>query len=83
MFFQSNIEGQSGMTYPIFPVLIENAKNIGEIKYNIKAALVAYNQNASNSCCFSSLASTFTASGENNSARDILMRIEEYVHLSI
>ena len=27
--FQSNIEGQYGLTYPIFPVPIGNAKNTG------------------------------------------------------
>ena len=44
---------------------------------NFQAPPVVYHNNASNSCCFSSLASEFTASGENNSARDITILIEE------
>ena len=44
--FQSNIEGKSGLTYPIFPVLIGNVKEIGEIEYDIQDPLVAYHNNA-------------------------------------
>ena len=39
-----------------------------------------YHQNASDSCYFSSLAYVFTASGEKNSARDIVMWIDESLH---
>ena len=38
--FQTNIEVQSGIKYPIFPVPIENEKETGEIEYDIKAPLV-------------------------------------------
>ena len=62
--FQTNIECQYGITYAIFPVPIGNAKETGEIKYDLQAPIVEYHQNASNNCCFSSLASAFTASGE-------------------
>ena len=48
--FQTNIEGQYGITYPIFLVLIGNAKETGEIERNIQATMVAYHQNASKSC---------------------------------
>ena len=41
---------------------------------------MAYNQNDSNTCCFSSLTSDFTAPGERNSEREIAMQIEEYLH---
>ena len=41
---------------------------------------MAYHYNASNSCCFSSLASAFTALVEKNAARDIVMLIEESLH---
>ena len=75
--FQINIEVQAEIIYHIFSVTIGNAKETGELEYNIQAPLVAYHHNASNSCCFSSLASEFTASGENNSARAIGIRIEE------
>ena len=59
--FQTNVEGRSGIICPIFPVPILNAKETGEIEYYIQDLLVSYNQNASNSCCFSNLASEFTA----------------------
>ena len=61
--FQTNIEVKSGITYPVFTVPIGNSKEKGEIEYNLQDPLVAYNQNASNNCCFSSLAYVFTASG--------------------
>ena len=35
-----------------------------------------YHQNASDSCYFSSLAYVFTASGENNATRGIVMKTE-------
>ena len=73
--FQTNIEGQAGLTYPIFPVPIGNTKETGEKEYDLKSPLMVFHQNASNICCFSSLASAFISSGENNAARDILMRI--------
>ena len=75
--FIINIEGQSGITYPLFTVPIRNEKEIGEIEYNFQDPLVVYHKNASNTCCFSSLTSAFTASGERNSAREIVMIIEE------
>ena len=75
--FQKNIEGQSGITYPTFTVIIGNAKEKGEIEYELQASLVAYHQNFSNGFCFSSLESAFTVSGENNAARAIEMKIWE------
>ena len=61
--FQTNNEGQSGITYHIFTVPIGNSKEAGEIDYDIRNPLVAYHNNASNTCCFSILASVFAASG--------------------
>ena len=75
--FQTNIEGQSGIKYPIFPVPIGYAKETGKIEYDLKAPLVAYHHNSSNISCFSSLVSAFTASGESKYARDIEIRTEE------
>ena len=46
--FQINIQGQSGLKYPIFPVTIVNTKETGEIEYDIQYPLVSYHQNASN-----------------------------------
>ena len=43
--FHINIEGQSGLTYHIFPVPIGNVKNTGEIEYNLKTKLVIYHKN--------------------------------------
>ena len=75
--FETNIEDQAGITYYIFTVPIGNAKERGKIEYKIQAPLVAYYQNASNSCCLSSLSYSFTASGEEKYTRDIEMRIQE------
>ena len=57
-----------------FLFLLEMWKK-GEIEYDHEAPLAEYNQNSSNDCCFSGSASEFTASGENNAARDIAMLI--------
>ena len=61
--FQTNIEGQSVITYPIFPIPLGNAKETGESEYYLQAPLVTYHQTASDSYRFSSLAYEFTASG--------------------
>ena len=78
--FQTNIEGQSVITYPIFTVPIRNAKETGEIEYDLQAPIVAYHQNASNNCYFISLAYVFTASGEINAASKIALIIEESLY---
>ena len=78
--FQTIIEGQSGITYLIFPVTFVNVKETGEIEYALHDPLVAYYQKDSNFCCFSSLASTFTASGEKNAVRKIARQIEKSLH---
>ena len=78
--FQTNIEGQSGITDPIFPVTIGNTKETGEIEDNLQDPLVAYHHNDSNTCCLSSLAYAFTASGKRNDARAISMQIEESLY---
>ena len=61
--FQTNIEGQAGLTYPIFPYRIVNVRETGKIEYYLQDPLVAYHQNSSNRCCLSSLAPAFTTSG--------------------
>ena len=48
-----------------------------KLRYHIIYPTLDYYQNDSNSFYFSNLASAFTASGESNSAMDIVMRIEE------
>ena len=78
--FQTNTEGQTGIKYPIFIVTIGNTKETGHIEYNLQDPLVVYHQNDSNICCVSSLASSFTASGENNAARAIKILIEESLY---
>ena len=70
---QTNIEGQSGLTYPIFPVPFRNSKETDEIEYDLKSPLVAYHYNASNSCCFVSLAYALNNSAEKNATRSITM----------
>ena len=75
--FQTNVEVQDGIKYPIFPVPIGNSRETGEIEYDIQAPLVKYHHNASNIYVFSSVLSSFTASGENNSVKTIKTRIKE------
>ena len=75
--FQRNTEVQYESKYPTFIVPIGNKKETYEIEYDPKSPLVEYHQNNSDSCCFSSLESVFTASGENNTARDIATLIVE------
>ena len=50
------------------------------MEFRPKAPHLKYYQNYSNSCFFVSLSYTFIASGENNSARSVVMRIEEWLH---
>ena len=78
--FQTNIEVQYGIIYPIYTVRIGDEKETGEIEYDLQAPLVAYHQNASSTCCFISLESAVTVSGERNAARMIAMIIEESLH---
>ena len=59
--FQTNVEVQDGIKYPIFPVPIGNSRETGEIEYDIQAPLVKYHHNASNIYVFSSVLSSFTA----------------------
>ena len=56
-------KSQDGKQYPTFTVTIGNKKETGEMEYHLKAPHLEYHQNASNICCFSSLASAFIASG--------------------
>ena len=73
--FQINIQRQFGSKYSTFNLPIVNEKETGEIEYNHKAPLVEYRQNASKSCCRSSLSSSFTVAGENNYVRAGAMQI--------
>ena len=47
----------------------------GENEYHTLAPPLEYHRNAPNSCCFSSLSSVLTKSGENSSTKAIAMRI--------
>ena len=49
--------------YSTFPGPIGNAKETGDIEYNIKYLLVEYHHNTSNSFLFSNLAYALTAPG--------------------
>ena len=62
--------------YPTLPVPIGNAKETGEMKFQPLAPKLEYKQKASNSYCFSSLASSLTASGVVVAARNIELRIK-------
>ena len=77
---QTNIEGRSGITYPIFPITIGNAKETSDVEYYIQAPLVAYHQNYSINGCFGSLTSAFDTSVKSNTAREIEILIEELLH---
>ena len=74
-FFQRNIEGRSVKVFPTFTVTILNTKITSAIAFHPLAPTFEYHQNASNSCCFNSLASSFTASGEHSGARAIVLQI--------
>ena len=72
---QRNIEGQSVKEYPTFLVNIGSSKEKGEIEYHPNAPPLEYHKKNSNGSWLISLSSAFTASGENNYTRDIVIKI--------
>ena len=71
-----NIEGQEMETYQFFVVPIGNAKITEETEFYPRALVLKYQQESSNSCCLSSLASVFCSFGENKVETDLANIIE-------
>ena len=61
----------------MFVVPISNDKNVEEMKFHIYSPMIKYCQSTSNSCCFSSLASSFDSINQIKSSNDISKHIEE------
>ena len=61
----------------MFVVPISNAKNVEEMKFHIDAPMLKYWQSKLNSCCFSSLESSFDSINKINSTHVLSKRIEE------
>ena len=62
---------------PIISFPIGNSKEPCEMEFHPLAPTSKYQKKDSHSCCFGSLASLLTVSGDNVSARDIALQIEE------
>ena len=61
----------------MFEVPIVNDKNVEEMKFRIDSPMLKYHQNASNSCCVSSLESSFDSINQIKATNSISKRIEE------
>ena len=76
-FFQIHDDTQDNITYKWFQVPIVNAKNVESFEFQNDAPILQYCQKSLNSCCFSSLASSFASINHNNNANSISLRIKE------
>ena len=66
--YQKQIRGQETKIYPLFVVLIGNAKITEKIVFNLESPVIKYHQKLSNSWCLSSLVSTFHGMCDNRAA---------------
>ena len=74
---QAKFRGDNTKTYKIFGVPIGNVKMTRKVKFHPAALLIKYHQKIYNSCCLSSLASSFHCIGDNRSVPALVNRIEE------
>ena len=81
--FQSHDDTQNNNTFKDFQVPIGNAKCVESFKFRIDAPIIKYCKKSSNSCCFSSLASSFASINHYNAANDISIRIEESLKIEV
>ena len=64
-------------TFKIFEVPNGNRKCLEEMKFHNAAPMLKYSQNSLNSCCFSSLASSFYSINQTKADNNIAIRVEE------
>ena len=75
--FQSHDDTQDINTFECFQVPIGNAKCVESFKFRNDAPIIKYCQKSLNSCCFSSLASSFANINHNNAANAISLHMKE------
>ena len=75
--FQSHDDTQDINTFKFFQVPIGNTKCVESFKFQNDAPILKYCQISLNSCCFSSLASSFASINHNNAANAISLCIKE------
>ena len=63
--YQRHDETQDTNAFKMFVVPISNAKNMEEMKFHIYSPMLKYQQNTSNTCCFSILASAFEITNQS------------------
>ena len=75
--FQIHNDTQDISTFRFFKVPIGNSKCVEPFKFQNDAPILKYFQKSLNSCCFSSLASSFDGIYHNKASNAISLRIEE------
>ena len=81
--FQSYGDTQDTDTFKIFQVTIGNSKCVGNFKFHNDSPMLKYHQKPLNSCCFSSLASSFASIEQTETTNAILLRIEESLNRKV
>ena len=75
--FQSHDNEQDTNTFKTFQVPIGNAKVVKSFVFHKDAPVLSYCQKTVNSCCLSSLASSFACNKHFKAANEISIRIKE------
>ena len=75
--FQSHEDTQDINAFKLFQVPIANKIFVESFKFQNDVPIIKYCQKSLNSCCFSSLASSFAIAKQNKAANAISLRIKE------
>ena len=75
--YQNIFRGDDTKTYQLFAVPIGNVKITDEIQFRPAAPVIKYHQKLSNSCCLSSLASSFHVIVDNRAVTALVNIIEK------
>ena len=75
--YQTKFRGDDTKISQIFGLPIGNAKITRKLQFHPAATLIKDHQKTSNSCCLSSLQSTFQCINNNRAVTTLVNRIEE------
>ena len=74
--YQTKFRGDTTHNYQKFGVPIGNAKMTKKVQFHTEAPLIKYHQKSSNSCCLSSLESSFHCIGDSRAITALVNRNE-------
>ena len=75
--YQTKFRGYDTKISQIFGVPIGNAKITRKVQFHQAVPVIKYHQKTSNSCCLSSLASSFHCINDNMVVPDLVNNVEE------